>query len=163
MGTKLYPGKHDCYEKAESDEPMFVLLARDIFAPDVVEIWCKKRLDLIVAGQAPDSDLEKVREAKELAKRDACLAATASMTWRQERREANDHTKMRVWVWQEYVVSMNLNHGKVGPSAEEGGWWWEVTRVDRGEERHVGEAPSLAEAKEIAHEDRFFREVESDG
>jgi hypothetical protein len=29
MGTKSNPGPFDCYAKAEPDEPMFVLLARD--------------------------------------------------------------------------------------------------------------------------------------
>lgn len=30
MGTKANPGEYDCYDKAEPDEPMFVLLARDL-------------------------------------------------------------------------------------------------------------------------------------
>jgi hypothetical protein len=33
MGTKRNPGLSDCYAKAEADEPMFVLLARDKHAP----------------------------------------------------------------------------------------------------------------------------------
>lgn len=39
MGTKANPGRYDCYEKAEPDEPMFVLLARDPLAPDLVRKW----------------------------------------------------------------------------------------------------------------------------
>lgn len=39
MGTKSNPGKFDCYDKAEPDEPLFVLLARDETAADFVELW----------------------------------------------------------------------------------------------------------------------------
>ena len=39
MGTKNNPGEYDCYENAEPDEPMFVLLARDSIAAEVVRIW----------------------------------------------------------------------------------------------------------------------------
>jgi hypothetical protein len=39
MGTKNNPGKYDCYEKAESDEPMFILLARDKHAAQIVRLW----------------------------------------------------------------------------------------------------------------------------
>ena len=39
MGTKNNPGEFDCYDKAEDDEPMFVLLARDPYAPTLVRIW----------------------------------------------------------------------------------------------------------------------------
>lgn len=39
MGTKSNPGKHDCYAKAEEDEPMFTLLARDPTAASCVRHW----------------------------------------------------------------------------------------------------------------------------
>lgn len=39
MGTKLYPGKYDCYGKANANEPMFILLARDQLAPMLVTLW----------------------------------------------------------------------------------------------------------------------------
>jgi hypothetical protein len=42
MGTKNNPGKFDCYADAEPDEPMFVLLARDISAPFLVRLWADK-------------------------------------------------------------------------------------------------------------------------
>ena len=44
MGSKLNPGTYDCYEMAEDDEPMFVLLARDPVACHLVSIWSKLRL-----------------------------------------------------------------------------------------------------------------------
>jgi hypothetical protein len=39
VGTKNNPGKWDCYHNAEPDEPMFVLLARDITAQYLVAAW----------------------------------------------------------------------------------------------------------------------------
>jgi hypothetical protein len=60
MGTKLNPGKFDCYANAKEDEPMFVLLARDKFAPALVALWATMReLD----GESP----EKIAEARECA------------------------------------------------------------------------------------------------
>lgn len=57
MGTKNNPGKFDCYENAEPDEPMFVLLARDKHAPTLLWLWAVLReLD----GETP----EKVEEAR---------------------------------------------------------------------------------------------------
>ena len=46
MGTKNNPGEFDCYENAEPDEPMFVLLARDPVAADVVRYWIQRRYEL---------------------------------------------------------------------------------------------------------------------
>lgn len=43
MGTKNNPGAFDCYAKAEADEPMFVLLARDKHAPALVWLWATLR------------------------------------------------------------------------------------------------------------------------
>jgi len=39
MGTKDSPGRYDCYAKAEPDEPIFTLLARDPLAPLLVRLW----------------------------------------------------------------------------------------------------------------------------
>ena len=61
MGTKLNPGAHDCYDKAEPDEPMFVLLARDELAPDLVRCWAELR------GRRRGPDDPKVAEAFECA------------------------------------------------------------------------------------------------
>lgn len=49
MGTKNNPGQYDCYEKAEPDEPMFVLLARDPLAPILVELWAQLRWQMKTA------------------------------------------------------------------------------------------------------------------
>lgn len=43
MGTKNNPGKFDAYGKAEPDEPMFTLLARDPQAPLLIRQWARDR------------------------------------------------------------------------------------------------------------------------
>lgn len=55
MGTKNNPGMFDCYEAAEPDEPMFVLLARDRHAPLLVRYWARLRND---EGEDPAKVLE---------------------------------------------------------------------------------------------------------
>lgn len=71
MGTKNNPGKYDCYDNAEPDEPMFVLLARDRFAPALVEAWVALR-------EGADEDSAKLDEAFE--------CAHAMRKWRKENR-----------------------------------------------------------------------------
>lgn len=39
MGTKNNPGKYDCYDKADPDEPLFTLRATDPLAPILVRLW----------------------------------------------------------------------------------------------------------------------------
>ena len=60
MGTKNNPGKYDCYDKAEDDEPMFVLLARDPAAPILVEAWA----EFLELRATTERDMEKVEEAR---------------------------------------------------------------------------------------------------
>jgi hypothetical protein len=59
MGTKNNPGQFDCYTKAEDDEPMFVLLARDPIAPLLIRTW----VELI----GMDASIEKIVEALDCA------------------------------------------------------------------------------------------------
>lgn len=73
MGTKNNPGMFDCYDAAEPDEPMFVLLARDRMAPQLVRDWADARAD---AGE----DRAKVQEAYD--------CADAMDAWRREHRPA---------------------------------------------------------------------------
>lgn len=75
MGTKNNPGTFDCYVKALPDEPLFVLLARDPAASDLVEAWARIRDGMIASGERPMSDAEMVREAR------AC--AEAMREWRE--------------------------------------------------------------------------------
>jgi hypothetical protein len=62
MGTKNNPGDYDCYEKAEPDEPIFVLLGRDSRASGLVMQWAAYE-----SGRA-DGDPAKVAEAEACAK-----------------------------------------------------------------------------------------------
>lgn len=63
MGTKNEPGEFDCYSNALPDEPMFILLGRDPWAPDLVEKWAERRARDISLGCRPQSDLPMVDEA----------------------------------------------------------------------------------------------------
>jgi hypothetical protein len=88
MGTKIDPGVFDCYENAEADEPMFILLARDASSPDLVEAWAERREAMIKLGTKPGSDILMVEEARECAK--------AMREWRKAnrgpaRRSGEDH------------------------------------------------------------------------
>lgn len=56
MSTKNHPSPYDCYAKAAPDEPVFVLLARDDLAPDLVRQWAERRMAL-------GEDQRKVSEA----------------------------------------------------------------------------------------------------
>jgi hypothetical protein len=56
VSTKNNPSLYDCYAKALPDEPMFILLARDPIAPDLIRQWAEQRLE-------EGEDREKVDEA----------------------------------------------------------------------------------------------------
>jgi len=78
MGTKNNPGEYDCYANAEPDEPMFILLARDMAAPATVERWADARKRLIDRGLKPRSDMAMIREAED--------CANAMREWRAKHR-----------------------------------------------------------------------------
>lgn len=78
MGTKNQPALFDCYANAKPDEPMFVLLARDVTAPALVRAWAFQRGNAIDNGMRPESDRAQVDEAL------ACAAAMVA--WREEHR-----------------------------------------------------------------------------
>ncbi len=68
MGSKNEPGEFDCYANALPDEPMFILLARDASAPDLVDAWALGRIYDIATGKKPQSDMKMVEEAQQCAK-----------------------------------------------------------------------------------------------
>lgn len=76
MGTKNNPGEFDCYANAEPDEPMFVLLGRDMHAPRLVEAWAEMRED---DGEKREKVLEAIR----------CAAAMRDFRVEREKRKAN--------------------------------------------------------------------------
>ena len=71
MGTKNNPGTYDCYAKAEPDEPIFILLGRDIGAPVLVEKWAEQ-------AERVGGDPEKIAEARK--------CAADMRAWRREHR-----------------------------------------------------------------------------
>jgi hypothetical protein len=78
MGSKLKPGRWDCYANAEPDEPMFILLARDSSAPTMVRMWAARRIKAIEVGEKPKDDEQQITEALDL--------ADAMEAWRKEHR-----------------------------------------------------------------------------
>ena len=76
MGTKNNPGEFDCYENADPDEPMFVLLARDPLAPILVRKWVELR------QQASSEPVAQGRERDKLV--EALNCATEMDMWRKE-------------------------------------------------------------------------------
>lgn len=58
MGTRNNPGRFDCYNKAEPDEPVFVLLGRDPAAGPLVALWADIREKL---GTTEPEMLEEAR------------------------------------------------------------------------------------------------------
>jgi hypothetical protein len=78
MGTKNNPGKFDCYENAEPDEPMFILLGRDKHAPLLVRLWADLRA-------MEDEFGPKVDEAR--------VCAKAMEIFRTMRKARQDHSK----------------------------------------------------------------------
>ncbi len=91
MGTKNNPGSFDCYQAAEPDEPMFVLLARDELAAAMTGMWGALRM-----GELAVAD-EYARTLKHIAGRyvgapdtakagEAADCAAAMVAWIHERR-----------------------------------------------------------------------------
>jgi hypothetical protein len=84
MGTKNQPGDFDWYAAAEPDEPMFVLLARDRAAPDVVRAWAHWREARLRANAGNATALEVIEEFDQIAEARAC--ADEMEAWREEHR-----------------------------------------------------------------------------
>lgn len=70
MGTKNNPGKYDCYEEADPDEPLFVLRAKDPTAPALVRLWADtRRNEARIQGIEIDPEYEdKLQEAWDCAR-----------------------------------------------------------------------------------------------
>lgn len=71
MATKNDPGIYNCYENAEPDEPMFILLARDPMAPILVRLWADLRKhnagnpSKVAEARVCADEMEAWRRAKE--------------------------------------------------------------------------------------------------
>lgn len=96
MGTKNEPGVFDCYENAEPDEPMFVLLARDPFASELVKIWSLLRAKKIGNAAAVFTRLARQAEGRKRGNAEKCREAWAcamEMAKWQRRRYPSDDTR----------------------------------------------------------------------
>ena len=82
MGTKNNPGEFDCYENADPDEPMFILLARDPDAAMLVRLWANIRERVTLSK--PILTLERERGLAKVTEARAC--ADAMEAWRKEHR-----------------------------------------------------------------------------
>lgn len=73
-GTHAAP--RDCYHRALPDEPKFTLLARDPMFFLLVMQWANHRELDVECGVRPESDMELVRDARNI--------ALAGQAWRRE-------------------------------------------------------------------------------
>ena len=79
MATKNDPGEFDCYTKAEADEPLFTLRAKDPLAPVLVRLWA----DLRTTTTPKIGVLPNTRAAHETRKRAEALECADQMDeWR---------------------------------------------------------------------------------
>lgn len=69
MALKAEELKAGCFHNARDDEPIFVLRAKDIFAPVIVEEWanCVSEAVQGVATSEADASRRKVKYARALA------------------------------------------------------------------------------------------------
>ncbi len=66
MGTKNNPGEYDCYDKAEGDEPLFTLLARDPDAAGVIHYWIELK-EARNERELGSTSADKLEEAEQCA------------------------------------------------------------------------------------------------
>lgn len=92
MGTKNEPGKFDCHAKAEPDEPLFTLIARDPFAARLVRLWASlSEKDLAAAShqfaclchEASKADSHSLAHFGKISEAEYCAAAMDA--WRTNR------------------------------------------------------------------------------
>ena len=82
MGTKLKPGKFDCYAKAAEDEPIFVLRAKDPLAPDIVRHWAQSyQLHNEIANSTGDGP-EALTASQHEKYTEAMACANAMVKWK---------------------------------------------------------------------------------
>ena len=96
MGTKTQPAKFDCYKNAEDEEPMFVLLARDVTAPLLVALWAILRKRYRETEQDREQEIE------------AMVAARAMRDWLQQNRPH------KVGIYEELLALLDSNDIDIG-------------------------------------------------
>ena len=71
MATKTSPGEFDCYGKAEPDEPLFTLRAKDPLAPVLVRLWVELRAMTRPVDEIADEG-QQTRERRKQAEAESC-------------------------------------------------------------------------------------------
>lgn len=107
MGTKLKPGAFDCFRNALPDEPMFILLARDPWAPKLVEDWAMYRENMVAAGNRPPTDKAMVTEARTCAHAMGIWRTMNDGRWRTAKPLADPYQALlaaRRELWVDYCV-----------------------------------------------------------
>ena len=82
MGTKVKPGKYDCYAAAQDDEPIFVLRAKDPRAPNLVRNWSDHYLIQKQIGNSVGNGPEPLTESQREKYLAALACAAAMEAWR---------------------------------------------------------------------------------
>ena len=82
--TKRLIESDPCFIKAMTDEPCFVLLARDPMAPALVRLWVAARRVAIAEGGRPMSDLSQVEAAEREAEQMEVWRRDAEGSWRDQ-------------------------------------------------------------------------------
>ena len=71
MAAKTSPGEFDCYGKAEPDEPLFTLRAKDPLAPVLVRLWVELRATTRPIDEIAD-EAQQTRERRKRAEAESC-------------------------------------------------------------------------------------------
>jgi hypothetical protein len=106
MGTKNNPSEFDCYATALPDEPMFVLLARDVHAPELLEQWAHRRL---LRSQYYYPNHSRERAVETLQALEALQCADAMRAWR----AANDGKWRKPPECEHVWLDQPMNGGRV--------------------------------------------------
>ncbi len=83
MGTKLNPGKYDCWPKLADDEPFFILRAKDPVAPTLIRLW-------IALTYSPEALRELAAETRYDKLDEAEYCASSMEVWRRNQKEQPD-------------------------------------------------------------------------
>lgn len=81
--TKAEPGPFDGLERAKPDEPVFPLVAHDVLAAPLVQLWVDRRRAAINAQFAASEITEEKRQLELEQCREAEEIAWAMVTWRE--------------------------------------------------------------------------------
>jgi hypothetical protein len=86
MGTKNNPGKFDCYDNADPDEPIFIMCSTDPLAPHLVRMWAKARRGDIYGGlddfrELFNTSMNEWKDGDKESEADDCADAMAN--WRE--------------------------------------------------------------------------------